>query len=138
MLSVTTVSRKTTGTYRIHADAQSVTTGLGGQGVLSCPAILCVLTRSARCVQWEIQGLLQNACEFISCSGINRLVLVCFESLLHREAKRLVAGEVTKFVFFQCGFLHFTIETYSHADEGNVTQFLSRLPRRNGMFFSNR
>lgn len=138
MLSVTTVSRKTTGTC---PDPRRRPVGHNRpwwpRGS-SCPAVPCVLTRSTWCVQWEIQELLQNACEFISCSGINRLVLVCFESLLHREAKRLMAGEVTKFVFFQCGFLHFTIETYSHAAEGNVTQFLSRLPRRNRMFFSNR
>lgn len=133
MLSVTTVSGKPqepTGSTQTPSRSQ--------QALVAGGSFLCVLTRSARCVQWEIQELLQNACEFISCSGINCLVLVCFESLLHREAKRLVAGEVTKFIFFQCGFLHFTIETYSHADEGNVTQFLSRLPRRNGMFFSNR
>lgn len=59
--------------------------------------------------------------------------------LLHREAKTLVDREATDgFNFFQCHFLHFTIGVYLHADEGKLTQFLSRLARRNWMFFSNR
>lgn len=60
-----------------------------------CMSSYKVLSSLTQCVQWEILELLQNVCKFVSCSGINGLVLVCFNMLLRREAKTLMDREAT-------------------------------------------